>query len=247
MTPPKLYVFAISHYCEKARWALDYCGIAYQPQHCMIGMNRNIAKKLGAASRSLPFLATDNGVIAGSSAILDWAEAYRAEGRHSLSGESPDEIRAMEKRLDDKIGVHIRRYYYSIALLSDPKSVRAIFARDLPIVQRIATMIGWSKIVPLMIKKMDLGTVQGNQSREILAAELDWIDNLLIDGRPYLSGDIFTRADITAASLLAPLVNPAKHPTYANLVLPDAITASIKEWETRPCLAWVRRVYDQHR
>ncbi len=26
----KLYEFAISHYCEKVRWALDYKGVAYE-------------------------------------------------------------------------------------------------------------------------------------------------------------------------------------------------------------------------
>lgn len=247
MTTPILYVFAISHYCEKARWALDYFGIPYHLKHCMIGMNRDIAKKLGATSGSLPFLATGDGVVAGSSAILDWAEAQNARGRPSLSGDNPVEIAAMEKRLDDKIGVHIRRYYYSNALLSDPKSVRPIFSRDLPLMQKIATTLGWSKIVPLMITKMDLGVEQGIQSRAIVADEFDWLDALLADGRPYLAGDIFTRADMTAASLLAPLVNPAKHPTYANLALPVAVSDSITQWKNRPCLAWVQRMYEQHR
>jgi glutathione S-transferase len=30
MSEPVLYVFAISHYCEKTRWALDHFGIAYR-------------------------------------------------------------------------------------------------------------------------------------------------------------------------------------------------------------------------
>ncbi len=247
MTTPILYVFAISHYCEKARWALDYAGIDYQLQHSMVGMNRGIAKKLGATSASLPFLATENGVIEGSAAIIDWVDLHRSLSIASLSGDKPAEVIAMENRLDDKIGVHIRRYYYSNALLSDPKSVRPIFSRDLPLMQKIATTLGWSKIAALMIQKMDLGIEQGMQSRAILAAELDWIDALLSDGRPYLTGDNFTRADMTAASLLAPLVNPPKHPTYANLVLPAAIAESIKIWENRPCLAWVQRMYDHHR
>lgn len=31
MKKPTLYVFAISHYCEKARWALDFFEVDYQP------------------------------------------------------------------------------------------------------------------------------------------------------------------------------------------------------------------------
>ena len=106
MTTPKLYVFVISHYCEKARWALDRLGLKYQLQHTMPGMNRAIAKRLGAQSGSLPFLETDAGVIAGSGAIIDWAEMHRAPGSAGLSGNDPAQVRALEQRLDEVIGVH---------------------------------------------------------------------------------------------------------------------------------------------
>lgn len=244
---PTLYVFAISHYCEKARWALDHFGITYRLKHTMPGMNRRIAKKLGTDSGSLPFLEIANGVAAGSAAIIDWGEAHRMPGKPSLNGENPAEVAAIEKRLDDVTGIHIRRYYYSDALFSDPASVRPIFSRDLPLVQKAAVTLGWSKIVPMMIKGMDLGEAQGLCSYDKLAAELEWLDGLLTDGRPYLTGDTFTRADLTAASLLAPLVTPAKHPTYAALSLPKRLAETIKSWHNRPILRHVSTVYDKHR
>lgn len=247
MTAPKLYVFAISHYCEKARWALDWLGVIYQLKHTVPGMNRAIAKRLGAQSGSLPFLETGAGAIAGSGAIIDWAEAHRAPGKASLSGEDPAQVRALEQRLDAVTGVHIRRYYYSDALLSDPASVRPIFSRDLALLPKIAVTLGWGKIVPRMIQGMDLGPAQGRQSRDILLGELDWLDSLLTDGRPFLAGDSFTRADLTAASLLAPLVNPPRHPTYANLTLPPALAAEIAEWQDRPVLRWVSQIYAKQR
>jgi glutathione S-transferase len=247
MAKPILYVFAISHYCEKARWSLEQFGIDYRLHHTVPGMNRGIAKKLGATSGSLPFLSTGGAVIAGSAAIIDWGEANRADGRGSLAGDDPGAVLAIEKRLDDVAGVHIRRYYYSDALLTDPASVRPIFSRDLSLLAKMAVTLGWSKIVPIMIKGMDLGTAQGLESRDILLGELDWLDGLLGDGRPYLTGDHFTRADLTAASLLAPLVNPAKHPTYAALAVPTALAAMIKDWRTRPVLKWVEDVYARDR
>jgi glutathione S-transferase len=106
---PTLYVFAISHYCEKARWALDQFGIPYRLQHTVPGLNRAIAKRLGAASGSLPFLATHDGAIAGSGAIIDWGEARRAAGRASLAGADPAAVLEIESRLDRIAGVHIRR------------------------------------------------------------------------------------------------------------------------------------------
>jgi glutathione S-transferase len=156
MAQPTLYVFAISHYCEKARWALDHFGIAYTLHHAEPGSNRGIAKKLGAANGSLPFLHAAGGVIAGSSAIIDWGEAHRAPTSTSLAGDTPELAVAIEKRLDEVAGVHVRRYYYSDALFTAPNSVRPIFTRDLPLMPKIAITLGWSQIVPKMIKGMDL-------------------------------------------------------------------------------------------
>jgi glutathione S-transferase len=244
---PVLYVFAISHYCEKARWALDYFGMPYRLKHTMPGMNRRIAKKLGTSAGSLPFLQVGQEVVSGSSAILDWGERHRRSDRPSLNSIEPALALALEKRLDDVTGIHLRRTYYSEALLDNPSSVRPIFSDTLPFLQKALVIAGWSKIVPLMIKGMDLGVAQGAQSHDILVRELDWLDSVLSDGRPYLTGDTFTRADMTAASLLAPLVNPSKHPTYAALSLPPKLAKTIESWHERRVLKWVGAVYDQHR
>ena len=244
---PILYVFAISHYCEKARWALDHFGIAYRLQHVVPGLNRRIAKKLGTHNGSLPFLGTSAGVIAGSGPIIDWGENARTPGRASLKGSDEPQVLALEQRLDAVAGVHIRRYYYSNALLSDPASVRPIFSRDLALLPRLAVTLGWGKIVPFMISGMDLGPAQGEQSRRLLEGELDWLDDVLSDGRPYLTGHTFTRADLTAASLLAPLVNPPQHPTYAGLAMPPELEQTIAQWRERPVMKWVGDVYERVR
>jgi glutathione S-transferase len=194
----------------------------------------------------LPFLHVDASVIAGSAAIVDWGDARAAQSRR-LAGADPQHVYAIEQRLDAVIGVHVRRYYYSDALLTDPAAVRPIVSRDLPLLQKWAVTLGWSQIVPRMISGMDLGQAQGIESRKVLLGELDWLDSLLADGRPYLTGSTFTRADLTAASLLAPLVNPAKHPSYAALAVPAALAETIKQWKTRPILRWVTDIYERHR
>ena len=247
MKTPVLYVFNISHFCEKARWALDHFGIAHEVRHVMAGTHRRIARKLGAKHGSVPFLQTDGGVVAGSSAIIDWCEVQNAGRRPSLAGEDTDHVRAIEKRLDDIVGVHIRRFYYSDALINDPASVRPIFSNGLPLWQRAALTLGWSRIVPLMIKGMDLGLEQGQQSRKVLELELDWLDGLLADGRPYLCASRWTRADLTAAALLGPVVAPKEHPMVHAVVFPKGVREVMQAWAVRPSLQFVRRMYAQHR
>ena len=75
------------------------------------------------------------------------------------------------------------------------------------------------------------------------ASELDWLDAILADGRPFLTGDKFTRVEITAASLLAPLANPKNHPTYAVASFPPTVASAMQRWADRPIMKWVVKTY----
>lgn len=249
MTRPELYVFAISHYCEKARWTLDCLDVAYDLRHLAPGPHMQLAKQLGAPGSSVPILVSGAQVVQGSSEIIEWAEAAEHEPHLTLRVASnlEDQCRALERRLDEIAGVHVRRYYYSEALVEFPETVRPMFTRDLEPEARRSVEDNWELVRKLMIGAMDLGTEQGDDSRRILEDELDWLDALLADGRRYLVGDHFSRADITAASLLAPIALPKEHPTYGNLEVPPRARADLARWAERPTVSWVREIYRAHR
>jgi len=245
MKKPILYVFAISHFCEKARWAMDRSGIEYKLKFMAPGVHAQKATKLGLDKTSVPFLQTEDGILQGSPQIIDWIDANLEDTTLNLTPN--EECRSLEQRLDDKIGIHIRRYYYSEAMLDCPETVKPIFKIGIPFHHKLLVDSIWSKVPAMMAKSMDLGPEQHLQSRAIVDSEMDWLDNILKDGRRYLSGDVFTRADLAAASLLAPLVSPANHPTYSEFVLPPRVSADTKIWENRPILKWVDNMYQTHR
>jgi glutathione S-transferase len=249
MSLPVLYVFAISHYCEKARWALDFLGVEYELRHLAPGSHLQLTRQLGATGSSLPLLVSEEGVVQGSGSIIDWAESAVSDPSRRLSPDSErqEECRALEQRLDDVAGVHVRRYYYSEAIVEHPDSVRPIFTRDLAASERQRLDENWGLVRQLMMGAMDLGTEQGQESRRIVEDELDWLDGLLSDGRRFLIGDRFSRADLSAASLLAPLALPKQHPTYGMLEVPPRARADLALWAERPTLAWVREIYREHR
>jgi len=144
-------------------------------------------------------------------------------------------------------GVHIRRYYYSEALLNQPQQIRHIFSRHLPWHQQLMLRLAWNKICQHMIRGLDLGAEQGRESRQIIESELDWLDQLLDGNRRFLVGKRFSRADIAAASLLSPLVLPAQHPTYHNVQLPPGLAADAADWQERPSMRWIRNIYRDYR
>ena len=208
MAKPRLVVFAISHYCEKARWAIEHHEIDYELEFVAPGAHVSIAKKLGAPGSSVPILVADGGVVQGSSRIVDWADRVGADDSRRLGSAATSESREIEKRLDEIAGIHVRRYYYSEATVEHPDSVRRIFARHLPFHKKLLLRAIWGQIRKKMIYGLDLGPEQGSESLRVVAGELDWLDGLLADGRAFLVGDRFSRVDLTAASLLAPLALP---------------------------------------
>lgn len=246
---PVLYVFAISHYCEKARWALDSVGVEYELRHLPPGSHVQVAEDLGAASSSLPFLVAEGRVVHGSDAIMDWAASAAADSSKRLNPDSEfeEECRALETRLDDVTGVHVRRYYYSEALIDHPLTVLPIFTKDLAVLEGESLEENWGLVRQVMMGMMDLGPEQRQESRRIVEGELDWFDGLLNDGRRFLLGERFSRADMTAASLLAPLALPEEHPTYGMLSVPPLASADLALWSTRPTVVWVREIYSAHR
>jgi glutathione S-transferase len=70
----RLYTLAPSHYCERARWALDRAGIGYEEVRLAPGPHVPRVRKLGVPGTSLPVLERpDEKPLQGSARILDWA------------------------------------------------------------------------------------------------------------------------------------------------------------------------------
>lgn len=248
MKPATLYVFWISHYCEKARWALDYCRVDYRVQPLAPGPHIKFCQSLGVGDSSLPVLVGAGQALQGSAQIVDWAEAKSVGADRRLEADIERfACRQIEQRLDAVFGVHVRRYFYSEALLTQPHLVRPMFCKGLPWSEQIIVRLGWSKICSAMIRGLDLGPEQGRASKKIIEAELDWLDGLLADGREYLVGDRFSRADLAAASLVSTIALPREHPTYDRLQIPPGIAADLDSWRERPTLGWVQDMYRRHR
>lgn len=248
MHKPKLFVFSISHFCEKTEWALDYLQVDYQLERLLPGPHMQNASRLGLKRGSLPILQTPDAVIQGSEEIIDWAESVSSNKNLTLKPSMEEDLaKQLEHRLGEGLGVHVRRAFYSEALIEHTAGVKKVFSYKQPLLAKIKLHLSWPMVRKLMIKRMDLGYEQGLESIEILEQELDWLDEQLADGRQYLDNIGFSRLDITAASLLARIVSPSQFPHDDGFVLPPRIQKVANGWKSRPSLQWVENLYRQHR
>ena len=248
MTPPELLLFPISHYCEKARWALDHHGIAHRVTNLAPGPHAPILRRLGAEGTSVPVLRTDDALVQGSAEIIDWCDAHGAEPARTLTpAPLAEEARAIEARLDGELGVQVRRHAYSTLLGEAPAGVRRRFTSTVGPGQGLMVRLMWPMLRRVMTRAMDLGPEQRIDARDRISAELDWLDELLVDGRPYLLGEGFTRADLTAASLLSPVAQPPERPAQSGEPVPASMLEDVEEWRARPAIEWARHIYRTHR
>ncbi|MGC8120670.1 glutathione S-transferase family protein [Marinobacter sp. VGCF2001] len=242
----KLYQFCISHYCEKVRWALDFKGINYEPVNLLPGQHVNTIRKLTRSASSVPVLDHDGRIIQGSATILDYLEENFPDAPLTpLSPEHQDQARAWEQRLDAEAGPALRTWVYHY-FLQRPKVVVPMLASGTPFYNRILLSLAFSRVDEVMRNWMKINQKTADASQAVLEKLITELADIYRQ-RPFLVGDAFTRADLTACSLLAPLFQPDQYPVPWPKPgkVPRPVQARLSEWQ--PCLDPIAAVYQQHR
>ncbi|MDH3280642.1 MAG: glutathione S-transferase family protein, partial [Gammaproteobacteria bacterium] len=126
-----LYQFTNSHFCEKARWALDFKGLAYRRKTLVPGPHTAIVKKLAAQS-SVPVIVDGDATIQGSTAIISYLDEKYPES--PLTPDDPEQAKQAiewEQHLDAEIGVPLRLWFY-YHLLPDRRATTQFLLEGAP-------------------------------------------------------------------------------------------------------------------
>jgi glutathione S-transferase len=240
-----LFTINMSHYSEKIRWLLDYEKIAYQEEALTPFIHALPMFMKGKRQRTtVPLIQLGGKCIQDSPRIVDWLSKERGPLK-TLPSDLRDEILEIQKRFD-VIGKPIARYLYftgfdHTALIKD---IWTQFAKPW---ENIVVRLFYPIIKHLFKKIQRVNAVDVAKAEQKIDEEIKWLEQRLRDGRQFLVGDTFTVADITAASLLAPLACPPEHPIYGTKDFRDKIAGPAKKWAASPALEWVRTMYTQNR
>lgn len=245
-TTAKLYVFPISHYCEKARWILDHKGIPYQTINLMPGYHVPVIKKLGSAT-TVPLLVIENQNIQGSDHIAKHLESsFPARPLWPNDAKDKELCDFWQKESDKKIGPHLRRFAYHHMLKESPKEVLTRFTENQEGFKKALYPYLFPVVKALMKKGMNINAKTAEKSLLILRNMIETL-NKEYAAKKYLVGNRFTIADLTASALLAPMVRPEKHPMVWPQSFPDALQKEIDRQENSATFSAVRRMYHEHR
>jgi glutathione S-transferase len=240
---PVLYHIEISHFNEKARWALDYKHVAHVRKAPPPLLHMAWAYVL-TRDKTFPILALNGQRIGDSTRIIEALEraypdpplypAEEAERRRALE---------LEDFFDEEVAPHLRRVAFHDALESDlPLSVAVPNAS--PLVRRMFS-VGTPIARPAVRLRYGIRSDEAERSREKTKAGLD---RLAAELQPsgYLVGERFTVADLTAAALLFPLVRPPEA-EYMIATLPPRFASYRDSLSSHPAFEWVREMYSRHR
>src|SRR6187200_247270 len=157
--PARLITIPISHYCEKARWALDRADIAYREERHIQGVHMLAARRAGGGLTT-PVLVTPDQVLAESSEILKWVDERLPDGGLS-TGDA--EVEALCGRFDEKLGPHGRRLMY-VHVLKDKELVLGFNNAGVPRWEDRFIRTGWQHVLQVAKRRLDIR--RGGETRD---------------------------------------------------------------------------------
>jgi glutathione S-transferase len=246
---PILWHIAVSHYSEKARWALDHKEVPHKRRAVSVP-GLHIAASIWltrGASQTFPVLEIDDQRIGDSTEIIAVLEGRFPEA--PLYPPDPEQRRRaleLEDFFDEELGPHLRLLAFH-ELGKDPERFEAVIERTTP--GPLTKISGGAVAYARTYTGLRFG-VKSEQAAELargkVIAALDRLDAELGSGE-YLVGDSFSVADLTAASLFYPLVIPDEGPLPEEEPLPvgmESFRAPLKE---RAGYQWVEEMFRRHR
>lgn len=245
----RLITIPISHYCEKARWALDRLNITYIEEPHVPLFHRFATLKYDGSS--VPVLATENhGNFVDSTDILHYLSSI-APADKKLYPDVPKlrkEVEELEDLFDEKLAIAVRNWGYFYKA-KDRQAMRRGWCTNTPWFEQIGFAIAFPYFSNLLQKNFQLTAENAAKSLAEIKEVFDLVDQQLSDGRSYLVGDNFSAADLTFAALSAPVLMPQEHFLKPQPLsqLPSKMATVIQELQATPAGNYGLRLYREER
>jgi glutathione S-transferase len=244
-----LVTIPISHYCEKARWALERAGVAYRERPHIQAIHRAATLRAGGGL-TVPVLVCAAGVLADSGDILAWADTQTPPGRalYPEDSERAAEVRLLEADFNARLGPHSRCWMYQ-QLRRRRDLALSYGCAGVPAWELASLRLGYPVVIAIVAHVLDVTPATAVAAEAEVRATFDAIGERLADGRRYLCGEEFTAADLTFSALAAPMLMPAGYgvPLPQPQELPAHAAEVVRELRVHPAGAHALAMFDSER
>ncbi len=238
-----------SHYCEKARWALDRLEI-YYTEEAHLPMLHLPATLLRGGKRTTPLLKSRGGKFDDSTDILHYLDTFAAPDQKLFPLEEPyrTDVEKLEARFDEILGPATRLWVY-VQLLPNKNLALSILENYVPGYQMLIGKVMFGFVRMLMAWRLGMSPETEISSLRDMRRIFDEVGQRLSDGRKYLVGDRLTAADITFASLAAVILLPAEYggPLPTLEVCPPKMKVMVEELRAHPAGQFALRLFREER
>ena len=249
MAAPRLIDLAFSAWSEKARWALDWKGVAYErDEYVPIVGDAALKRRTGQAE--VPVLVTESGeAIPDSSRSVAWAEERAPEPR--LFPADP-RARADAARWQDWAGDSLSvvgRALCTAGMAADSAAARATVPPNAPWIVKATAPLAVPIAFRMFRGQYELTDHAIEHARWRLPRLLETLGGALAGGREFLVGESLSIADIAVAAALI-LVDPAPDeflPRPMPAALRKAFTYGPARREFPKVFDWKDRLYQKFR
>jgi glutathione S-transferase len=247
----RLITIPISHFCEKARWALDRAQLPYAEERHVQGVHIAYALRAGGG-RTVPVLvAADGETVPGSAAILRWTDRHVTPGRRLYpDGPAGEEAARLEAWLDEGLGPDARLWMYE-STLPVMERLQASIAAGTPLWEQQFLSAGGRVLAPFIRRYLGVSAPNAVAALARVDAVFDDVAQRLADGRPYLCGERFTAADVAFGALSAAVLVPEAYgsPLPPLDLLPAPMAAEVRRLREHEAGRFAARLYaaDRHR
>ena len=245
MDIPMLWHIPLSHFSEKVRWALDYKGIAHYRR--VLGPDYLIRAWRATGRGTLPILFLDGRPIGDSTHILAALEQrYPAPPLYPADAPARQRALALEDYFDEELGPALRAAIVTPLFRHDPDIALRVLTTGMPD-KAYQTLRPLRRVFPAYYRfRHKISDARLETDRATVSAALDRIERERA-GRPYLVGDAFTVADLTAAAMLSALIQPAEIQYPMNVELPGYLQDYRATVLGHPATQWAAGLYRLHR
>ena len=248
-TPDVLITIPISHYCEKARWALDRAGLDYVERPHLQVFHWVPVRRAGGG-KTAPVLVRGDRVLTDSADIVEEASA-EAPPERRLFPDDPGaaaEVRDLQLDFDTNLGPHGRRWMYHC--LRDRRDIAIDYAcAGVPAWQRRALPVVYPMATRVINRVLEITPSTAAQSEDEVHRIFDEVGGRLGDGRPYLCGERFTAADLSFSALAASVLMPPEYgvPLPQPEELPEPMATTVRELRAHPAGAHAMAMFRNER